>query len=110
MVFKMKPRATSENLTNFGTDYVVKGRFQDTLVYNHFLQEDFKKLHVISEKMKHLMPEMVTLFVAYLKECSTRETKPVSEQAIQEYLTTFLTYNRTEEYVDQSLIFFPFVT
>ena len=106
MMFKMKPRATSENLTNFGTDYVIKGRFQDTLVYNHFLQEDFKKLNVIAQKMNHLMPEMVNLFVTYLNECSTSKTKPVSEQAIQEYLTTFFTLNRTEEYANQVFSFF----
>lgn len=105
MIFK-KPRATSEILSNFGTDYVIKGRFQDTLVYNHFLKEDFTKLNVIAQKMNHLMPEMVNLFVSYLKECSTSKTKPVSEQAIQEYLTTFFTLNRTEEYTNQVFSFF----
>ena len=75
MMFR-KPRATSEDLTKFGTDYVVKGRFQDTLVYNHFLQDDYTNLNVIAGKLNHLMPEMVKLFVAYLNECRTSETKP----------------------------------
>lgn len=106
IIKKLKPRATSENLTNFGTDYVIKGRFQDTLTFNNFLEEDFKKLNVIAQKMKHLMPEMVNLFRTYLNECGTSKTKPVSEQAIQGYLTTFLTHNRDEEYVNEVLAFF----
>ena len=52
---------------------------------------------------------MTNIFVSYLKECSTSETKPVSEQAIQEYITTFLTHNRTEEYVNQVFSFFRFL-
>lgn len=105
MMFK-KPRATSEDLTNFGTDFEVKGRFQDTLMYNHFLQADFTNLQMIAEKLKHVKPEMVNIFTAYLKESSSSQTKPVSAQAIQEYITTFLTYNRTEEYVNQVFSFF----
>lgn len=106
MEFKIKPRATSATLTNFGTDFDLKGRFQETLDYNHFSHDDFTKIHTISEKINHLMPEMISLFDSYLKKCSTSDTKEISEQAIKEYITTFLTHNRTEEYVDQVFSFF----
>lgn len=102
----MKPRATVELLTKFGSNYGIKGRFQETLVYNNFLQEDFTTLHMIGQKLNHLMPEMIDIFAIYLKECSTSETKPVPVQAIQEYVTTFFTLNRDEEYPDQVLSFF----
>ncbi|USK70102.1 globin-coupled sensor protein [Peribacillus asahii] len=106
MVFKVKPRATAQSLTNFGTDYVLKGRLQETLAYNQFLQEDFEKLTFLSQKMNPLIPEMVELFVKYLEKCSTSETKPVPEREIEAYLKAFFTLDRTEEYVNEALFFF----
>lgn len=106
MMFKIKPRATSDLLTNFGTDYKIKGRFQDTLAYNNFLKEDYDKLTLIAQKLNDLIPEMVALFTKYLEECSTDKNKEIQKQAIEDYVTTFLTLDRTEEYVDKALSFF----
>lgn len=105
-MFNFKPRATAEQLTDFGTDYIIKGRFQDTLAYNHFLKEDYQNLMVVAQKMEQLVPEMVTIFTKHLNECRTSETKEISEARIKDYVTNFLTLDRTEDYVDQTLVFF----
>lgn len=105
-MFKLKPRATTESLTKFGTDYKIKGRFQDTLIYNNFLHVDFNRIERLSKKFEVLIPEMVELFSGYLQECGTPESKPVPKEALESYIRDFLTMDRTVEYVDKTLAFF----
>lgn len=105
-MLKLKPKVTSEWLTNFGTDYIVKGRFQETLAYNHFMKEDFERLNIIAQKMNSQLDDITSVFVKYLDKCQSDKTKKISEQVIHEYIKNFLTLDRTEEYVDQALGFF----
>ncbi|OZI11093.1 chemoreceptor protein [Bacillaceae bacterium SAS-127] len=106
MLKNMRPRATTSILTQFGTDSTIQGRFQNTLAYNHFNEEDFVRIKEIYEKLTSLETEMIDLFQAYLTECREPHSKEIPQQEIVNYIRHFFTTNRDLDYVTNALSFF----
>ncbi|WP_100402721.1 globin-coupled sensor protein [Bacillus sp. FJAT-42315] len=106
MLKKMRPRATTSILTQFGTDSTIQGRFQNTLDYNHFNEADFTRIEEIYEKLAPLETEMLELFQTYLSKCREPHSKDIPQQEIVNYIRCFFTNKRDTTYVTSVLSFF----
>ncbi|WP_338754580.1 methyl-accepting chemotaxis protein [Bacillus sp. FJAT-52991] len=106
MLKRMRPRATSSILAQFGTDSTIEGRFHQTLAYNHFNEADFFRMEEIYEKLASLETEMLELFQKYLTNCREPHSKEIPQQEIINYIRQFFTQKRDVNYVTNAVSFF----
>ena len=106
MFDKLKPRVNIDKFLQYGTDIEVKGRFKDTLAYNHFTTEDQARLKEIVSLLESSTNEMVRIFETYLKELKAEGIERISTASIERYINIFFYEERNEEYVDQIISFF----
>jgi len=95
-----------EQLLERGTDIQTADRFQDTLAFNHFSYEDENNLQYIYKKLEKSTPTMQQIFTEYLSELSADRKNPISDHLVSNYLTTFFTSTRDENYVKEVFKFF----
>lgn len=95
-----------KQLLERGTDIQTADRFQDTLAFNHFSYEDENNLQYIYKKLEKSTPTMQQIFTEYLSELSADRKNPISDQLVSNYLTTFFTSTRDENYVKEVFKFF----
>lgn len=106
MFDKLKPRVNIDKFLQYGTDIEVKGRFKDTLAYNHFTTEDQARLKEIVSLLESSTNEMVRIFETYLKELKAERIESISTASIERYINIFFYEERHEEYVDKIISFF----
>lgn len=102
----LRPYATSQDLLEKGTDLHFKGRFQRTLEYNHFTQEDYLKLEEVSKLLADSFDEASSILLGYFKELQVGDEREIPESLLKEYLRTFFNDERDEKYVDKIIAFF----
>lgn len=106
MFEKLKPRVKIEQLLEHGTDIEIKGRFKETLAYNHFTTEDQARLKEIVPLLESSVEEIVIIFDTYLKELKNEEISIVPKESIERYIQVFFYEERNTAYVDKIISFF----
>ena len=106
MLSSIRPKLNMEQLLERGTDIQTADRFQNTLAFNHFSYEDENNLQYIYKKLEKSTPTMQQIFTEYLSELSADRKNPISEHLVSNYLTTFFTCTRDENYVKEVFKFF----
>lgn len=106
MLSSIRPKLNMKQLLERGTDIQTADRFQDTLAFNHFSYEDENNLQYIYKKLEKSTPTMQQIFTEYLSELSADRKNPISDQLVSNYLTTFFTSTRDENYVKEVFKFF----
>lgn len=106
MMKKLRPRASSEQLKQTGSDIPLNGRFGEILAYNHFTKKDEVNMKALARLLDSSLGEAADLFSGYVRHAQSQAAKPIERQALSDYLGTFLHQPRTEEYVDRVLPFF----
>lgn len=102
---RFRPFASADRLVQVGTNLSVKGRFQETLSFNHFEQEDLMNVREIYKMAEPMIPEAIRILRDYLKEMRPEDTS-ITEQDIQRYFTNFFQKEREEAFVDDSISFY----
>ncbi|OEC01354.1 chemoreceptor protein [Lysinibacillus sphaericus] len=106
MFSSIRPKAELEELLKRGTNLSATGRFNKTLAFNHFNQQDEENLKTLFYKLKDITPSMNAIFKNYLNEISPSSQQTISEENISRYLTQFFLATRDDEYVDETVKFF----
>lgn len=101
-----RPQITSQELLRKGTDFQFEGRFQETLAYNHFRQEDFKRLGEVAAYLEESFHEAIQLLHSQFVELRTGNNEPPSLETVEAYIRTFFFEERTQAYVDKTMVFF----
>lgn len=106
MFKRIRPQISALKLAERGTNIEFKGRFKDTLVYNHFTEEDENILSQVREIVEESISEAVDLFHKYLIELKEEGEQEIHTEEIERYLYTFFNEKRDKEYVDKIIPFF----
>lgn len=102
----IRPKMNMEQLFERGTDIEIKGRFQQTLFYNHYQKEDCDNLRELYAKLKDIKPSTTEIFARYLTEISPSGVNPISSDKIDRYLERFFMQPRDEKYIEDAVEFF----
>lgn len=106
MFEKLKPKVNIDQLLQYGTDIEIKGRFKETLAYNHFTSKDQAKLKEIVSLLESSTTDIVKIFDSYLKELKPEGIEAISTVSINHYINNFFYEERNLEYVDKIISFF----
>ncbi len=106
MLSRLRPRASSKQLLELGTDITANGRIQDTLAYNHFTSADREHLQEISQLLKGSVDEAVQIFDGHLKQLLANYAREITTIEIRNYIEIFLSAERDEHYANKILVFY----
>ncbi|HHY73436.1 MAG TPA: chemoreceptor protein [Bacillus bacterium] len=106
MLEKLKPTIKIDQLLKYGTDIEMKGRFKETLEYNHFTIEDQNRLKDIVLLLESNTNEIVEIFETSLQKLKDESTTTISKESISRYIQTFFYEERNLDYVDKIITFF----
>lgn len=67
MFSSIRPKAELEELLKRGTNLSATGRFNKTLAFNHFNQQDEENLKTLFYKLKDITPSMNAIFKKLFK-------------------------------------------
>lgn len=95
-----------QGLFERGTDLEATGRFQESLIYNHFNQVDYENLLELNEKLQFIRPSIEEIFNHYLTEISPIAGNPISSDDINRYLQLFFEHERNDTYGEKVADFF----
>ncbi|AMA72881.1 globin-coupled sensor protein [Aneurinibacillus thermoaerophilus] len=102
----IRPQISALKLIERGTNIEFKGRFKDTLAYNHFTEEDENTLFQVREIVQESISEAADLFHKYLIELKEEGEQEIHSEEIKRYLYIFFNEKRDKEYVDKIIPFF----
>ncbi len=106
MFKRLRPKASKEDLLVKGTDYHFDTRFRDTLEFNHFTQEDEKKLKEVMEILDPSMNEALDIVDGYLQDLHKTSAPSLGRTEIESYFKTLFSAPRDEHYVNKIISFF----
>lgn len=106
-IFKtLRPYADFERLVQYGTDLDIEGRFVETLAYNKFEKKDNENVLAVGKLIDPMLEEATRVFLGYLAYLAPDEERKMEAKEVRQYLHTFFSENRDEEYVDKVISFF----
>lgn len=106
MFSSIRPKLNIKQLLERGTDISIRGRFKETLSFNHFTHKDEEMLKEIYDKFLKSTPSLKKIFVSYLQEISPKKRNLIDDTYIEQYLHRFFNAPRNEKYVDDVINFF----
>lgn len=106
MFKSLRPYSKPQDLLEKGTDFQFEGRFKETLEYNHFSTEDYKRLTSVAELLKDSFDEAVQILSGFFKELKLDGVSDFPNEKIHQYLQTFFYEKRDPKYVDKVIVFY----